>query len=78
MSGHDGQPIPKLVGHVLHLLGHATESCCVQSMLVHLGVLVGCTRKPQTRSISLTTGTRADFTQQLHFDFCVWQALVIE
>ena len=24
LSGHDGQPIPKLVGHLLHLLGHAT------------------------------------------------------
>ena len=26
MGGHDGQPILKLVGHLLHLLGHATES----------------------------------------------------
>ena len=26
MGGHDGQPIPKLVGHLLHLLGDATES----------------------------------------------------
>ena len=26
VSGHHGQPIPKLVGHSLHLLGHATES----------------------------------------------------
>ena len=70
MSGHDGQPIFKLVGHVLHLLGYATdhESCC---LLVHLGVPVGCTRKPQTRSISLTTGTRAHFAQQLHFDLCL-------
>ena len=44
MSGRDGQPISKLVGHLLHLLGHATES-----MLVQLGVLVGCTRKPQKK-----------------------------
>ena len=26
MSGHDGQPIPKLVGHLFYLLGLATES----------------------------------------------------
>ena len=26
MGGHDGQSIPKLVSHLLHLLGHATES----------------------------------------------------
>ena len=26
IGGHDGQPIPKLVGHLLHLLGHSTES----------------------------------------------------
>ena len=47
MGGHDGQPIPKLVSHLLHLamLGHATESY-IWSMLVQLGVLVGCTRKP--------------------------------
>ena len=25
MSGHDGKPIPKLVGHLLYLLGHTTE-----------------------------------------------------
>ena len=25
MGGHDGQPIPKLVGHVFHWLVHATE-----------------------------------------------------
>ena len=39
-------------------------------MLVQLGlqVLVGCTRKPQTRSISLNAGTREYVAQQLHFD----------
>ena len=39
-------------------------------MLVQLGVqvLVDCTRKPQTRSISLITGTREHLAQQLHFD----------
>ena len=28
---------------------------------------MGCTRKPQIRSISLTTGTRAHLAQQFHF-----------
>ena len=37
-------------------------------MLAQLGVLAGCTRKPQMRSINLTTGTRAHLAQQLHFD----------
>ena len=26
MSGHDGQPIPNLVGHLHLLLGHASET----------------------------------------------------
>ena len=26
MSGHDGQPIPNLVGHLQQLLGHASET----------------------------------------------------
>ena len=26
IGGHDGQSIPKLVDHLLHLLGHSTES----------------------------------------------------
>ena len=41
-------------------------------MLIQLGVqvLVGCTKKQQTRSISLTTGpgTREHLAQQLYFD----------
>ena len=69
MSGHDGQPILKLVGHLLHLLGHATESrslsvSSLYCMLVQLGLLVGCTKKPQIRSINLTTGIRAHLAQQ--------------
>ena len=72
MSGHDGQPIPKLVGHLLHLLhllGHATESrslsvSSLYCMLVQLELLVGCTKKPQIRSINLTTGIRAHLAQQ--------------
>ena len=31
-------------------------------------VLVGCTRKQQTRSISSTIGTHQHFAQHLHFD----------
>ena len=31
-------------------------------------MLMGCTKKPQTRSISLTTGTREHLSQQLHFN----------
>ena len=31
MGGHDGQLIPKLVGHLLHLLGRATESSYLYS-----------------------------------------------
>ena len=72
MGGHDGQPIPKLVSHLLHLLEHATESRFLaltpQSMLVQLGVQLVKSRKPQTRSISLITGTRGLLAQQLHFD----------
>ena len=26
MGGHDGQPIPKFLSHLLHLLGYSTES----------------------------------------------------
>ena len=38
MGGHDGQPIPKLVGHLLHLLGHATEfkSLAISSLCLYM------------------------------------------
>ena len=37
MGGHDGQPIPKLVGHLLHLLGHSTEprSLAISSLCLY-------------------------------------------
>ena len=70
MRDHDGQPIPELVSHLLHLLGHTTECrpIAITSLAQSLYALrVGCTRKPQTNSIynvSLTTGTRA----HLHYE----------
>ena len=49
MGGHDGQPIPKLIGHLLHLLGHATEfkSLAISACTCTTGStrLVGCTRE---------------------------------
>ena len=38
MGGHDGQPIPKFVGHLLHLLGHATEfkSLAISSLCLYM------------------------------------------
>ena len=54
MGGHDGQPISKLIGHLLHLLGHATEPKSLYNWEYKWAVL-GSHKQGQ---LVLTTGTR--------------------
>ena len=69
MGSHDGQPIPKLVSHLLHLLGHSTESRSLAMLiLLEVQVRVGCTRKQQTSLLELQ---RSDKIPSLPLDNCL-------
>ena len=54
---HDGQPIPKLVGHLLHLLGHTTEFRPFAT--TDLASMLACTEgglyKEATNKVNFTT-----------------------
>ena len=60
MGGYDGQAILTLVSHLFHLLGNATESRSLAISSPNSYTTESASGKPQTRSISLTTGARLE------------------